>query len=559
MTVLSYRLEDILKKRRNRWAGPHADRDRDSKREKEAREAKAKEEAEKKKKKLTDFPSIPEKTPKQRKREVRDDRQRITEREDAASQQSVPVNYTVRDDKLGQLDESGRTFSDEQKKEEETQQKIRDANAAAKKKLAEDAANEKKYGVNLDNFKRFLANQEEKKTKKKKRRLGSKEGQEDEKTWSKEDLDSLDLGTSKETTFADSEEAKDDKVDKADKKEVKLTEGGKKVLDEAKRYASLNMYKSWLEARKAEDDEEPPSTVTSWHTEDDEKSIKRRKEVEAKRDGWHTFNKVPYKGKRPSVNSPEFGNWYKEMKDKDRATRNAINEMKKLLNPKKKKPCALCGKSWIRKAIKGACPWCKDKPKETQDLTDETVGQMLDNAAQKGPEHLSNYVRSLAEYQLEHDKNTEHFHKKWLESWDKAGEKLHPGKKINETDSKQDEALKDVSGAMGGTRGLGHDGGSKQSPGSSAQITEVIDQKLDDGEALNAEIKRGVKTSVNNIEGASTKAAYENHEQDEGTDVKPNSQQINPARPKVDALKAKHLYKKALVVKYNNIYKPLNI
>lgn len=33
-------------------------------------------------------------------------------------------------------------------------------------------------------------------------------------------------------------------------KEVKLTEGGKKILEEAKRYASLDMYKSWLEKRK---------------------------------------------------------------------------------------------------------------------------------------------------------------------------------------------------------------------------------------------------------------------------------------------------------------------
>lgn len=247
---------------------------------------------------------------------------------------------------------------------------------------------------------------------------------------------------------------------KTEKKEVKLTEGGKKVLEEAKRYASLNMYKSWLETRKA---------------------------------------------------------------------------------------------------IKGACPWCKDQPKETQDLADDTVGRMLDNASQKGPEHLSNYVRSLAEYQLEHDKNPEHFHKKWLESWDRAGEKLHPGKKINDTDPKQDEALKDVSGAMGGTRGLGHDGGSKQSPGSSAQITEVQEEASEKGSILNDQVKQELVPMINRMENVSTKAAYENHEQDEGTDVKPNSQQINPARPKVDTFKAKHLYKKTLIVKYNNIYKPLNI
>ena len=42
-------------------------------------------------------------------------------------------------------------------------------------------------------------------------------------------------------------------------KEVKLTEGGKKILEEAKRYASLDMYKSWLEKRKIPKKERPES------------------------------------------------------------------------------------------------------------------------------------------------------------------------------------------------------------------------------------------------------------------------------------------------------------
>ena len=83
---------------------------------------------------------------------------------------------------------------------------------------------------------------------------------------------------------------------------------------------------------------------------------------------------------------------------------------------------------------------------------------------------------------------------------------------------------------MGSQRGLGHEAGYKQDPGQSAQITEVKEEK--------------------------EKSAYENHEQDESPDSQPNKQQIPPSKPGMDALK---MYKKALIIKYNNIYKPANI
>jgi len=84
---------------------------------------------------------------------------------------------------------------------------------------------------------------------------------------------------------------------------------------------------------------------------------------------------------------------------------------------------------------------------------------------------------------------------------------------------------------MGAQRGLGHEAGYKQDPGQSAQITEVKDEK--------------------------EKSAYENHEQDESPENEPNKQQIPPSKPGTDTFKS--LYKKALIIKYKNIYKPANI
>ena len=86
---------------------------------------------------------------------------------------------------------------------------------------------------------------------------------------------------------------------------------------------------------------------------------------------------------------------------------------------------------------------------------------------------------------------------------------------------------------MGSQRGLGHEAGYKQSPGQTAQITEVNEEK--------------------------EKSAYETSEQgsNESTDVEPNKRQAPASKPGMDVIRS--MYKKALIIKYNNIYKAANI
>ena len=174
---------------------------------------------------------------------------------------------------------------------------------------------------------------------------------------------------------------------------------------------------------------------------------------------------------------------------------------------------------------------------------------------------------------------------------------------------------------MGAQRGLGHDAGYKQDPGQTAQITEVKDEEKKKGDTerrgfsgsekqpkhykygkhpwdkdgatwhkeespwkkeLNSFIrgyKQGVKEGKGEEHGITVttnpnykehdekeyakttleenKSAYENHEQDESPENEPNKQQIPPSKPGMDTFKS--LYKKALIAKYNNIYKPANI
>jgi len=109
---------------------------------------------------------------------------------------------------------------------------------------------------------------------------------------------------------------------------------------------------------------------------------------------------------------------------------------------------------------------------------------------------------------------------------------------------------------MGAQRGLGHEAGYKQDPGQSAQITEVPEEVEEESE--------GEKTAKQIIGGGGIQeglhliglSAYENHEQDESPETEPNKQQIPTSKPKTDVFKS--LYKKALIIKYKNIYKPLN-
>jgi hypothetical protein len=79
----------------------------------------------------------------------------------------------------------------------------------------------------------------------------------------------------------------------------------------------------------------------------------------------------------------------------------------------------------------------------------------------------------------------------------------------------------------GAQRGLGHEGGNKQGPGESTQVTEVVEEE-------------------------SKKSAYENHEQDESPDSESNKQQIPPSKPGMDVVKTRL---KLLKIKYSNIYK----
>jgi hypothetical protein len=78
---------------------------------------------------------------------------------------------------------------------------------------------------------------------------------------------------------------------------------------------------------------------------------------------------------------------------------------------------------------------------------------------------------------------------------------------------------------------------------------DVVDEAHPKAEQINEKVRE-------KIESMSVKSANENHEQDEGTEVKPNKQQIPASKPGMDTFKS--LFKKSLVIKYNNLYKPLN-
>ena len=117
---------------------------------------------------------------------------------------------------------------------------------------------------------------------------------------------------------------------------------------------------------------------------------------------------------------------------------------------------------------------------------------------------------------------------------EKPTRKPHKLQNYNPDSGKYDYEAKAEEGIggmnMGSQRGLGHDAGYKQDPGQSAQVTEVIEEE--------------------------TKSAYQTDSQDESTDVEPNKQQIPASKPGTDVFK---LYKKALIIKYKNIYKPHNL
>jgi hypothetical protein len=117
------------------------------------------------------------------------------------------------------------------------------------------------------------------------------------------------------------------------------------------------------------------------------------------------------------------------------------------------------------------------------------------------------------------------------EQLNEVNEKIAKLREMKRESKKAEEGMGGM--LMGAQRGLGHEAGYKQDPGQSAQITEVKDE-----------------------EEESKKSAYENNEQDESPEVKPNKQQIPASKPGMDVIRS--MYKKALIIKYKNIYKPLN-
>jgi len=182
-------------------------------------------------------------------------------------------------------------------------------------------------------------------------------------------------------------------------------------------------------------------------------------------------------------------------------------------------------KSWLEKKIdEKDCPYCKGNWSKNR----KERWEMEDNMGNAG--RLANLMQIL------HDKNPEHFHNvasKAPPEMQEAADKDEERRKKDPGDVSALKAEEGIGGMnMGSQRGLGHEAGYKQDPGQTAQITEVKDEE-------------------------SKKSGYQTDQQDESTDVEPNKQQIPPSKPGMDV--AKVLYKKALITKYNNIYKPANI
>jgi hypothetical protein len=83
------------------------------------------------------------------------------------------------------------------------------------------------------------------------------------------------------------------------------------------------------------------------------------------------------------------------------------------------------------------------------------------------------------------------------------------------------------------------------------KVMDVVDEAHPKAEQINEKVRA-------KIESLSVKSAYENHEQDASPETEPNKQQIPFSKPKPDVFDNKKMYKKALAIKYNNLYKPLN-
>ena len=195
---------------------------------------------------------------------------------------------------------------------------------------------------------------------------------------------------------------------------------------------------------------------------------------------------------------------------------------------------------------------------------------------------MMNYEEHKYPYEIEQEKKEKDKKwKKWKEQL--AQTKDYMGQEKKKAEEGQGGML------MGAQRGLGHEGGNKQGSGQSAQITEVIEEELgneskkkaqskpikpqvvkDPNKVMNVVDEEHSKAEQINekisdkVESISVKSAYENNDSEnpkdekgeKGSEVKPNTQQIPVSKPGMDVVKS--MYKKALFIKYNNLYKPLN-
>jgi hypothetical protein len=192
------------------------------------------------------------------------------------------------------------------------------------------------------------------------------------------------------------------------------------------------------------------------------------------------------------------------------------------------------------------CPFC-DNPNRID------VAALRKFLSVASSEHdLSDRKRYLIMQKREHEADVDAFHKKYIAISEAHGKHLVQQDELSEESRDKYKAEEGMGGMqMGAQRGLGHEGGNKQGSGQSAQVTEVVDKLHPKAERINEKVREKIESM--------SKSAYENYEQDESPETEPNKQQIPASKPKPDVFDSKKMYKKALIIKYKNIYKQLNI
>jgi len=325
------------------------------------------------------------------------------------------------------------------------------------------------------------------------------------------------LGTEHETRKPEKEEVKQRRQDKKDTKEQedkdRLTDF-EPVTDESSERFNKKIEQSQAQARSGSGKKRGVDTE---QTNEAVEAAKKRKQQARSEASLTTYNAY--------------------LKDQEARIKRQQKKEQAEKNPKTKKGKKI---NW-------------DKPKEShiRQLEDPNV---------EGPEH-EDEEGDYSEYEKEGMKQSEKsLWKSWLEKRWKGGKlvtfdtgydakgaeearsnRRNQKKRVKLGEITEKERIADSKKAeegvggmnMGAQRGLGHEAGYKQDPGQTAQITEVKEEK--------------------------EKSAYETSEQgsNESTDIEPNKRQAPASKPGTDTFKS--LYKKALIIKYKNIYKPANI